>query len=427
MTSEAQARQDRAAVKPRRQLGLLQVIALVVLPFAGGYFLSYLFRSVNAVISGRLLAELGLDASDLGLLTAAYFLAFAFAQLPLGLLLDRFGPRRVQAALLLCAATGGVIFAFGQSLSVLMIGRALIGFGCAGGLMASLKALSLWFPPRRWPLVNGCFLMVGGLGAATATAPVEAALELFDWRSLFLILSGATLLVSALIFLLVPPRGEADHGGSSLVEQLAGLRRVLGSRIFWAVVPLTVTSLAAGLALQGLWAGPWLADVAGMDSRAVANTLLALALSMTVGFLFGGLLAEAMERLGFGLDAAMILGAVLFMLPQLAIVFEVAPQSALPWMAFGFGSNLCMVIYPRLARAFPLALGGRVNTSLNLMVFTGAFVMQYAIGGVLDLVAPDAQGHYPPEAYRIAFGGVLGLQVLSLIWYILHLPRDQRL
>lgn len=134
-----------------------------------------------------------------------------------------------------------------------------------------------------------------------------------------------------------------------------------------------------------------------------------------------------MERLGLGLDTTMILGALLFMLPQLAILLEIAPLSALPWMAFGFTSNLCMVIYPRLARSFPLDLGGRVNTSLNLMVFTGAFVMQFAIGGILDLVAPDAQGHYPPEAYRIAFGGVLGLQVLSLLWYILYLPRDQRL
>ena len=398
----------------------------MVLPFAGGYFLSYLFRSVNAVISGRLLTELDLDASALGLLTASYFLAFACAQLPLGVLLDRYGPRRVQAALLLSAATGGVIFAFGESLTVLMIGRALIGFGCAGGLMASLKALSLWFPPRRWALVNGCFLMVGGLGAATATAPVEAALDLFDWRTLFLLLSGATVVVSSLIFLLVPPRGEADHAGSSLVQQLAGLRQVLSSRIFWAAVPLAVSSLAAGLALQGLWAGPWLADVAGMDSRAVANMLLVLALSMTVGFLFGGLLAEGMERLGLGLDAAMILGGLLFMLPQLAIVLEVAPRSALPWMAFGFASNLCMVIYPRLARAFPLELGGRVNTSLNLMVFTGAFIMQYAIGGILDLAAPEAAGSYPPEAYRLAFGGVLALQIVALLWYILYMPRSQR-
>ncbi|HLW26918.1 MAG TPA: MFS transporter [Kiloniellales bacterium] len=427
MSSEAQARRTTGPAERKLDLNLLQVIALVVLPFAGGYFLSYLFRSVNAVISGRLFSELGLDASDLGLLTAAYFLAFACAQLPLGLLLDRFGPRRVQAVLLLSAAVGGVIFALGQNLTMLLIGRALIGLGCAGGLMASLKALSLWFPPRRWALVNGCFLMVGGLGAATATAPVEAALDLFDWRTLFLILSGATLLVSSLIFLLVPPRGEAEQGRSSLAQQLAGLRQVLGSRIFWAAVPLAVSSLAAGLALQGLWAGPWLSDVAGMGSRAVANILLALALSMTIGFLFGGLLAEAMERLGLGLDTTMILGALLFMLPQLAILLEIAPLSALPWMAFGFTSNLCMVIYPRLARSFPLDLGGRVNTSLNLMVFTGAFVMQFAIGGILDLVAPDAQGHYPPEAYRIAFGGVLGLQVLSLLWYILYLPRDQRL
>src|SRR5699024_7199527 len=129
MTSEAQVRGGAEPAEGKLELGLLQIVALVVLPFAGGYFLSYLFRSVNAVISGRLLSELGLDASALGLLTAAYFLAFACAQLPLGVLLDRYGPRRVQATLLLSAAIGGLIFAFGQSLAMLMLGRALIGLG----------------------------------------------------------------------------------------------------------------------------------------------------------------------------------------------------------------------------------------------------------------------------------------------------------
>ncbi|WP_366554647.1 MFS transporter [Aquibaculum sediminis] len=428
MTTEAQLGSGRSAEQEETPtLGLLRIALVVALPFAGGYFLSYLFRSVNAVISGRLLSELGLDASALGLLTAAYFLAFACFQLPLGLLLDRFGPRRVQAGLLLFAAIGGVVFALGESLTTLMIGRALIGLGCAGGLMASLKALSLWFPPQRWALVNGCFLMVGGLGAATATAPVEAALHLVDWRTLFLILSGATLLVASLIFLVVPPRGEQGAAQSSLREQIAGLGRILSSRLFWAAVPLSVTTLAAGLSLQGLWAGPWLSDVGGLSSSAVAGVLLALALSMTVGFFFGGLLADGMERIGLGLDAAMVLGAILFILPQLAIVLELAPQSALPWMAFGFTSNLCMVIYPRLARSFPLSLSGRVNTSLNLMVFTGAFAMQYAIGGLLDLAAPEAQGRYPAEAYQLAFGGVVGLQLLSLLWYLVFLPRGQRI
>lgn len=426
MTREAQTDQTSAAPAAWGHYGLARIILVVVLPFAGGYFLSYLFRSVNAVISGRLLAELGLDASALGLLTAAFFLAFACFQLPLGLLLDRYGPRRVQSCLLIVAAIGALIFAFGQSLAMLMVGRALIGLGFSGGLMASLKALSLWFPPRRWPLVNGCFLMVGGLGAASATAPVEAALHLVDWRTLFLILSCATLVVSSLIFLIVPEKQEEGRARATLVEQLAGLAQILRSRLFWAAVPLTVSTLAAGLAIQGLWAGPWLVDVGGLSSSEAAGVLLALALSMTVGFLFGGLLAEFMERLGLGLDAAMILGAVLFLLPQLAIVLQLAPQSALPWMAFGFTSNFCMVIYPRVARAFPLSLTGRVNTSLNLMVFTGAFVQQYAIGGLLDLAAPGAAGHYPPEAYRLAFGVVVALQLISLGWYLLFMPREQK-
>lgn len=427
MTSAAESGPQGRGTAERRRLGLARIVVLVLLPFAGGYFLSYLFRSVNAVISGRLLGELGLDASALGLLTAAYFFAFACFQLPLGLLLDRYGPRRVQSCLLLFAAAGATLFAFGESLTTLMAGRAMIGLGVAGGLMASLKAISLWFPPRRWPLVNACFLVVGGLGAASATAPVEAALRLFDWRDLFLILAGATLVVSAAIFLVVPERGDQGRSRSSLRQQITGIGQVFSSRLFWAAIPLSVATLGAGLAIQGLWAGPWLADVGGLDSGAVAGTLLALALAMTVGFLFGGLLAEATERSGLGLDVAMAIGAVLFILPQVAIVLELAPQSAWPWMAFGFASNFCMVIYPRLARAFPLSLTGRVNACLNVMVFSGAFVMQYAMGGLLDLVAtPDAAGRYPPEAYRLAFGAVVAFQIVSLVWYLVFLPREKR-
>ena len=144
---------------------MLRLVAVVVLPFAGGYFLSYLYRSTNAIIAPQLVTEIGLSAGDLGLLTSAYFFAFAAVQLPLGVLLDRFGPRRVQSALLLFAALGAVVFAGGQNRETLAFGRALIGLGVAGSLMSSFKAITIWFPERRWPLINGCFMAMGGLGA----------------------------------------------------------------------------------------------------------------------------------------------------------------------------------------------------------------------------------------------------------------------
>ena len=145
-------------------------ILLVFLPFAAGYFLSYFYRTINAVISAELSSSMHLRASDLGLLTAVYFLSFAAMQLPVGIALDRYGPRRVQGVLLLVAAIGAALFGAAQSLLVFIIGRVLIGLGVAAALIAGLKSIRLWSPKERLPLLNGCFIMLGTLGAITATA-----------------------------------------------------------------------------------------------------------------------------------------------------------------------------------------------------------------------------------------------------------------
>ena len=170
---------------------------LVLLPFAAGYYLSYAFRTINALIAGMLTRELSLSAADLGLLTSVYFLAMAAVQLPLGALLDRFGPRRVQSACLLFAAAGAGVFARAEGLTGLMLGRALIGVGVATALMASLKAIVLWFPKDRIAFANGCVVMLGALGAVTATVPAEPLVHALGWRGLFAMLAIATAGVAA--------------------------------------------------------------------------------------------------------------------------------------------------------------------------------------------------------------------------------------
>jgi MFS family permease len=146
-------------------------LATVLLPFAAGYYLSYLFRTITALASARLGADLGLGAAELGLLTAAYFATFAAMQLPVGVALDRFGPRRVQFVLLPVAGLGAALFAAAERFPLLLLGRALIGLGVAAALMAGLKALALWVPKERLALANGVYVMLGALGAVTATAP----------------------------------------------------------------------------------------------------------------------------------------------------------------------------------------------------------------------------------------------------------------
>jgi MFS family permease len=186
----------------------------VLLPFAAGYYLSYLFRSINALIAGDLTAELDLSAADLGLLTSAYFLMFAAVQLPCGVLIDRYGPRLVDSALLLVAAAGSLLFALADGVWPLMLARALIGLGVAVGLVAGLKAIVLWFPPERVALANGWYIMLGALGAVSATGPAEFLVQGVGWRGLFAILGASTAAVALLILVVVPERRPAPATGS---------------------------------------------------------------------------------------------------------------------------------------------------------------------------------------------------------------------
>ncbi len=401
---------------------MVWIMLVVFLPFSGGYFLSYLFRSMNAVIAPQLIAEIDLSAGDLGLLTAAYFLAFAAFQLPLGMLLDRFGPRRVQACLLLSAALGALVFSIGESREVLAAGRALIGLGVAGGLMASLKAINLWFPPARWPLVNGCFLGIGGLGAIAATAPVEYLLQYTDWRNIFVGLSVATICVSAIIFLVVPEREPGGGSGvraAPLGEQLRGIVRVYGDRLFWRLAPISVTGAAANLAIQGLWAGPWFKDVAGFDRPGVADSLFILAAAMTVGFVVGGIIADLLGRLGVSLMAVIGWGMALFLATQAVITFELAPTAIWPWIVFGLVSNAMVFAFPLLNRHCPQELGGRANTALNVLIFAGVFLAQAAIGWIIDIFPVGPDGGFLPESYRAAFGAVLLVQLVGFAWFLI--------
>ena len=236
----------------------------VFIPFALGYFISYLYRVVNAVLAPDLASELGVGPSELGLLTAAYFITFAAFQLPLGVLLDRFGPRKIESFLLIFAAVGAFVFSKAQTTTGLVLGRALIGFGVSACLMAAFKAFVIWFDTQQLPLINGIQMAAGGLGALTATAPVEAALGITDWRGVFFILSIVTLAVAAAVFFVVPEK-KIENQGDSFKEQIQGIFIIFSSLRFWRIAPWTVMSQASFMAIQGLWSGPWMRDVAGFE------------------------------------------------------------------------------------------------------------------------------------------------------------------
>lgn len=386
------------------------------LPFAAGYFLSYLYRTVNAVLGPVIAGELALPDNALGLLTSTYFLAFGAAQLPLGMLLDRFGPRRVEAGLLVIAASGAAIFALASSLTGLTLGRALIGLGVSACLMAAFKAFTQWFPPERQASLTGWIMASGGLGALAAAKPLEIGLGFTGWREIVLGLAVITLLVATALWRFVPDK-PAAAGGAGFAEQLAGVRQIFASRHFWRFAPMGFFFTGGFMAVQGLWASRWMNVMENLDGAAVAARLTWMGMAMLGGFLFMGFFATALVHRGVSLEklfrTAMFSAFVAFSLICLY------PQTAGDWLwpLLGACFSLSNIAYSLVSQAFPSQLSGRANTALNLLVFLGAFGLQWGIGGLVD--ALQAGGWAVTTAYQTAFYGLLGSQLLSMIWFLL--------
>lgn len=410
-------------------LPLSLLISRVLVPFAAGYFLSYLYRTVNAVLAPEIGREIALDASSLGLMTGAYFLTFSAFQLPLGLLLDRYGPRRVESALLLIAAAGALAFAWAESTAMLIAGRALIGLGVSACLMAALKANVQFFDPRRIPLVNGLILSAGGLGAVAATAPVQAALAITDWRGIYGIVALLTVAASIFLFVTVPDRQAPNNsvaGKSSFFGQLEEMRAIFSTPLFWRVAPVFTASQGGFLAIQGLWAGPWLRDVACLSADDSAAALTLMAAAMTAGFLLMGVVAERAGRAGIPTSTVAAAGMIVFAISSALLALGWTGAPLLLAIIFGFFGPSGTLLYAVMSQGFPSHMAGRANTSVNLLVFAGAFAFQWGLGAIINLWPETSEGSWPEAAYATAFAVPAVLQAAALVWFIISGRRSSR-
>ncbi|MBX9591772.1 MAG: MFS transporter [Hyphomonadaceae bacterium] len=398
-----------------------RLITCVLLPFAAGYYLSYLFRTINALIAGDLAAELGLSAVDLGFLTSVYFLVFAAAQLPFGVLLDRHGPTTIQSVLLLLAGAGALVFALADSLPGLVLGRALIGLGVALALMAGFKAIVLWFPADRLPLVNGWFVMLGALGAVTATAPAEVVVQAVGWRGLFAAL-GALSAVAAFLILVVVPDCRLPTPPATPSRQPIGLMTIYSDHRFWRLAPLSAIGVGTSWSLQGLWAAPWLKDVDGLDRAGAVQTLTIMAIAVSASGLLLGLAADRLCRIGVKTERVLTAAVGLSIAAQLALVLGWPVPPCIAWSAIAAAGAATVLSYAILAEYFPKHASGRANAALNLLHVGGAFVLQCATGVIIEQW-PETLGAYPAEAHKAAMAALVLLQVAALAWFALSHRR----
>ena len=385
------------------------------LGFAAAYLLSYLYRTVNAVISPELTATLGISASSLGLLTGAYFVAFAAMQLPAGMLLDRFGPRRVEPLLLAIAGVGALAFAASDHLAGLVLARALIGVGVAVCLMAPLKGFATWYPAERHASLAGWIMVAGGTGALLSTAPLAAALSVLSWRAIFAVLAFATFAAALSVFLAVPDTPPPQKV-TGFRQQWAGTASVFRSARFWWIAPLTAISTGSFMAIQGLWSVPWLMEVDGYSRAVAADHLLLVGIAILAAYFALGFFATALGRRGIGARHLFAAGFALHTLMLAAIVTRALPSTYLAWVLYGVGTSVNVLSFTVLSEGFPRELTARANTALNLLLFSCSFAMQWGIGIVLD-AARAAFGVDNVGGLRLAFALVLAAQLLALAWF----------
>lgn len=411
---------ESSASPVKKSVGIL--IMTVLVPFGIGYYLSYLFRTVNAIISPQLVADVGLTPGDLGLMTSAYFITFAVVQLPLGIILDRFGPRKVQAALLVVAALGASVFAFGNDAITLAIGRGLIGIGVSGCLMAALKANVLWFPKEKIPLVNGIIFAFGTFGALSTTVPLEILIQTVDWRTVFWWLSGISVLSAVLIYALVPEKTHTARpavvGQSAFSAQISDLKQIYGSAFFWRLSFMVFLHNGVFLSYQALWAAPWLRDVARLDRSGVAEAMLMFNVGMFCGVLSIGLLATRLQRLGIPTIVPAVVGIVVSIIIQVMFASAWTAYPAILCLIWGYFGSSSTLAYTVLNQHFPQNLTGRVNTAQNMLTFIAAFAVQWLAGVIIGSYAAPKEGLYSADGHQTALIVFICIEIAGLLYFL---------
>jgi MFS family permease len=399
----------------------LYLFLTIFIPFGLGHFVSYLFRTVNALIYVDLERELHLPASSLGLLTGVYFLTFAAAQIPLGVMLDRYGPRSVQAPMLLFAVLGSLIFSFSQTELGLIIGRGLSGLGVAGSLMSAIKACAIWLPAERLPLSTACLLSVGGLGAMASTTPLHELLKWITWREAFLILALLTFFVCVVIHRSVPRTYNPKH--TTLGDMSKAVGKLYSSWVFWRLALYSVFAHAIYMSVLSLWMGPWLRDVAQLNESGMANTLLWGTVAMVAGSLAFGWITDYLRR--FGVQPIMVcgVGVSIFIVFQSLMISGLPVSPLLIAMGFSFFGTSTTMNYAIVAQSVSPELAGRVSSSFNLVVFVLAFVLQWLMGEILNLWPASGKGH-PVEAYQWSLGVMIALQVPGVMLWLSFKPWE---
>ena len=351
---------------------------IVFLTFALAYFLSALLRAITATLSPTLSAEMSLNAGDLGLLAGGYFFGFALTQLPLGNWLDRHGPRTVILWFLGVAVAGCVAFALATNFTWLLAARVLTGMGVSACLMAPLTGYRRWFTPLAQMRANSWMLMTGSFGMVAATLPVQWLMPLTGWRGLFWLLGGLILLSMVGIVWRVPHWRRAEPVVAAPVSE-PGYGLVWRHPYFRQMAPIGFVNYGGMIAVQTLWAGPWMVKVAGYTPEQAAAGLFGINLSMLCTFWLWGVFNPRLARQGW-LPERLIAWGLPLSFAVLGTILLLGERAGWPlWALYCVSCTFVSLSQPAVALALPAEAAGRALSGYNLVIFGACGVLTYAV------------------------------------------------
>ena len=387
---------------------------LIFFVFACGYFISALLRAITATLSPLLTSEFNLNAGDLGLLAGGYFLGFASMQIPLGYLLDKHGPRKIVSSFLLIAIIGTAAFALAQSFSGLLLSRILIGVGVSACLMGPLTGYRIWFADEYQQRGNAWMLMVLSMGFVFSTLPVQILLPTMGWRWIFGSVAIVIFLIIILTLLFIPSWKKEDDKNE---ESAGSLSDVWKNKFFRSTIPLGLFNYGGMVAIQTLWAGPWMVRVTGYTPLESATGLFWINITMLIAFFIFGYILPKITKLGLESMRLMKFGLPISYLSLLVIIISGENAGALHFTLYILTSIVLTLTQPAVALSFPASLAGKSLTSFNLLIFVGTFLMQWGIGLVIDLSQFLGKGEI--QSFQISFTVYLIICILSYSYFIM--------
>ena len=384
----------------------------IFLVFALGYYISNLLRAITATISPNLVSEFNLSAGELGLLGGGYFLGFASVQIPLGYLLDNKGPKKIVSYFLLIAIVGIISFSLSQNFTSLLISRILIGIGVGACLMGPLTAYRVWFQDETQQRANSWMLMTGAIGMLSSSLPVQFFLPIIGWRSIFGILAILTFFSIVLILIFIP-----NWDKENIDNEKGSLKEVWQNEFFKSLVPMGFFNYGGLFAIQTLWAGPWMVKVSGYTPEESANGLFIIYLSLLFSFLTWGYFVPRFSKNVSDAIRLLKFGAPINLVVLASIIYLGPKAGAFHWALFAVSSVFLSLSQPAVGMAFSLSNAGKALTSFNLLLFIGAFALQWIIGVIIDLTMN--LGFSEISGFRFAMVFFLLTSLFSYLFFLI--------